>query len=1248
MDRILTQLPKTQFSGLEFSNIVEDIYNLIKQNPNYNANWSDFLNSNAGRMLVEVFAYIADQLATRIDWNVNENFIGTATQRTSIIRLLKLIGYNFSLPVSSQVDVSAKFSIPVGKYTIKPAYTEGSGVFITKTLTAQDLKGKSRTYEAIDFDASSSKFNYKTEIILDTGTELASKLNQSISFFEGVTKVEDLVANSADGQRFTLGSFPVARNSVRVYLLTQNGSDIRETELLNVDNFLDPKAQLTGSGTETYSIPYVINVTDNDSVQVEFGSTSLLPTADRRLPQGSTIRVFYRIGGGADGDLVRLSLQTTESITYLGSKLEIVYSNNSAGVGGEDSETLDHAKYFGPLKMRTAGKTVTEEDYDIILSSNTKTLLSKSYGIKNMPGNFYSKYGMFINPLDVWNFIVMKKSGWDSIPTYNYKYADFGTFNLENQFNGKYAFNSGSFGNSTALKKSNVITYSKNYDYDNLGGRVFNNYVVLKTPDKFKTSIYIPDPINPGSYIANPKMIGSITNTKYDKVLYKNIRDIPNHLVVSDNLDNYFYGDYNKTGIPRLSIQESIHAYYESPIDGTSGFDISGGKNKFILNVDNRCDVLIDLSRSGISPSFVPITTQGTIKGVVEIINESVSSAYGVVAAYQDFGILIPDTSAQVLNLENADEELWDCKISDIIYKVDTGVTQSYTAMLAALNATIGPMYHADFIQNKVNVLCYDIRVTAITAPTVVLQESFTQKDFLVAMGATPLKTTAVPSGSYNNIASVVVRGTSKFLKLTSPNSGINSYLVFKQPLPETSDCSINVFNLNFAADEVIAYTCYGNKTLTIIYKDQTELDFANFIYENGSIGFTPDDRDFVFLNYITDEKNTIKLGSYFNEAYDSSSLLWREVPKTIYNAVYTLDETDSNGIKEFLDVDLSNFQLRFTSNETDANSLFVIPNDYNLLRATNPKIKTLEFTADLMFALKSTGNLKMQVNSGVAKTINLSFMPTLQSIIDGFNDAFDADCGKSVADLADPNKKFAVLDLATSKITLTSFDKKEGQIIIFSGGTNDCSNLLFSGLTGSETTIKASGDYYLEYDVANECMNMVKLENSHNIPDLDFYIHFIVDNRWIPKDTRISKKHTDEDDYLTFMKPYKITGVENTFRRPVFKTFDVTGTIYISTAFPLSQVRNAVSLAIKNTFSLSKANFNKAVRKSEIISVVLQIPGVRYMEITFFGTNSLDESTNVLNTIPGEFDTLIVVSDDVFDASGNQLHGCNFTYNSI
>ena len=66
-----TKLDKTSFSGISFDNIVEDLVGLIKNNPKYNKYWEDYTSNDYTRLLIELFAWITDQLATRIDWYKN-------------------------------------------------------------------------------------------------------------------------------------------------------------------------------------------------------------------------------------------------------------------------------------------------------------------------------------------------------------------------------------------------------------------------------------------------------------------------------------------------------------------------------------------------------------------------------------------------------------------------------------------------------------------------------------------------------------------------------------------------------------------------------------------------------------------------------------------------------------------------------------------------------------------------------------------------------------------------------------------------------------------------------------------------------------------------------------------------------------------------------------------------------------------------------------------------------------------------
>ena len=192
----MAQLPKTAFSGLDYNNIVSDVRALIAENPDYNSNWDDFLNSNAGKMLVDLFAYITDNLATRIDWIVNENFIGTATQKRSIMKMLKLIGYNFTLASAASVDVSLNidgwFSNPFTTtssqqdYYITPPYSASTGTLNIFSFPVTGTDGSTKTFELIPYDETQFAYDYKTGVKINCGDISSPTLTFPLKFKEGI------------------------------------------------------------------------------------------------------------------------------------------------------------------------------------------------------------------------------------------------------------------------------------------------------------------------------------------------------------------------------------------------------------------------------------------------------------------------------------------------------------------------------------------------------------------------------------------------------------------------------------------------------------------------------------------------------------------------------------------------------------------------------------------------------------------------------------------------------------------------------------------------------------------------------------------------------------------------------------------------------------------------------------------------------------------------------------------------------
>jgi hypothetical protein len=578
----LTKLPKTQYSGLDYQNIIEDIIALVTENPEFNEQYDDFLSSNAGRLLTEVFAYITDQLATRIDWAVNENFIGTATQKSSVIKILKLLGYSFNLPESSRVDVSITFKRPVGTFILTEEY-DNSGSINPFSLTAEDKNGDIKNFEVVPY--SGDKFEYKLGKSLETGTAENSNLTHIVSFYEGTTYIENFEAETDNNPIFILSQSPIIENSIRVYLVQEEEGSFLETELEEVNSFLDIKSQ-----SEDYELTFKKNVEENDTITIEFPSVNLVPNSERRLQAGEKIRVFYRVGGGINGNIIARSINTTKNFLINGEKVEVSFINYQSGSGGMDGETIEHATAYAPLSIRTAQKVVTEEDYNIIINSFNNVLKSKSFGNNNSTASeIYEQFGVYIHPLEVWNFILTKKSGWEDLLPSEYQYFKWNDLRLENRFNSLYSFKDGDFDYEATVFSNNII-YSINDGTADLtmdinGDGVdeeFYNYFLITTPTKFKNNIYVDD-------LINSDFKCKITNQELGDNFFFQLNNLNEFIEVNTTNNSLLEGS-----TPTWKIIEDIASFIVSDINIIDGVDFSND-NILDLNFDNRGIINIDV-----------------------------------------------------------------------------------------------------------------------------------------------------------------------------------------------------------------------------------------------------------------------------------------------------------------------------------------------------------------------------------------------------------------------------------------------------------------------------------------------------------------------------------------------------------------------------------------------------------------------------------------------------------------------------
>jgi hypothetical protein len=523
----ITSLPLTQFSGIDFNNIISDITNLVQNNPDFNTNWTDFLSSNAGRMITELFAYITDQLATRIDLVSNETFIGTANQNSSILNLLKMVYYKLSLSSSASADITINLQVPAtGTITLTSAYTPLSGVLNNIfSLTALDKNGTPKNFEFINYNATTRQFDYMSPVnIVGSSTNPISTTN--ITAYEGTSKIITFTSPNNINPHFQLPDNNVVANSIRVYLITTVNETTQEQELLQVDNFLNINASNVNQ-----PIPYVINVTDVGTAEIEFASPAVLPDPSRLYPAGQTIEVFYRVGNGTLGNIAVKSINTTKTIVdSFGNSYPVSFANNSAGENGIDAETIEHAKLNGPLVASTSKKTVTVNDYDVVLSSFTNMLMSKTYGSINAPTDFYKYYGINLSPVQVYNYILLNKNYGNVPPS---QYNNFQWFNsiLQNRFNELYSFNTGSFNIQDSIAGAIIPTFSAIPAY--LGSsQTFNNAFTFYISDTYKSEILTSS----NNYAINPDLKIKFSSNQVSTTFFNLIDVAENHSVQWINL----------------------------------------------------------------------------------------------------------------------------------------------------------------------------------------------------------------------------------------------------------------------------------------------------------------------------------------------------------------------------------------------------------------------------------------------------------------------------------------------------------------------------------------------------------------------------------------------------------------------------------------------------------------------------------------------------------------------------------------
>lgn len=525
----LTKLPLIQYSGLDYDNVIADIKNIIEENPKWKENWGQFYESDAGVFLTQIMAYIADNLSIKLDYLINECFITTASQDANKLKSLKLISYNPSLATAASINIKLELEETVNDKLIFTAERKSTDSVTERSsrimkIIASDIYGNNITFEAIPFNKETNKFEYFSEYSVKAIPSKAiydRDLNGNLlTLYQGETKQTSFTSNESNAVFFTLNDTNIIENSIRVY------DRSTKEEYYNVKSFIQKEAL-----SEEYSIPYVISKNEDNTIRISFANEKILTSVTRRFRAGSTIDVFYRVGGGSIGNIPANFLNKTIKVPLeKGGMINVTVYNEVVGTGGFEAETADEAIINGPLSIRTAEKAVTPEDYDIILNNFKNLLKVKTYSNVNVPNTFKEKYGRYLNPQEVFSFILLNKEH-AGVPASKFNQFPWVNLTKENRFNESYTFSTSSF-NSRIITPSlgNKLTLIQ----DSGTPKLFTNFMVIETDSEIKNNLKVID--EEGNYGVNKNLILKIMKEESDSSYFT---DIPFSLVYDPDDPNY-------------------------------------------------------------------------------------------------------------------------------------------------------------------------------------------------------------------------------------------------------------------------------------------------------------------------------------------------------------------------------------------------------------------------------------------------------------------------------------------------------------------------------------------------------------------------------------------------------------------------------------------------------------------------------------------------------------------------------------
>lgn len=421
--RIYQSFRNADFRSYDFDSLRRTMVNYIREN--YPEDFNDYIESSEYLALIDLIAFLGQNISFRVDLNARDNFLELADRRESVLRLARLISYNpkRNQPANGLLKVTAvkttedltdssgrglasqtiiwndpsnpdwseqftkilNAALPVNNTIGKPNKRELVGGIPTeqykfnaintdlpKYSFSRSINGVSRRFEIVPTDISDGNIIESAPRLGDSfsllffndGRGAGSNTNGFFSHFRqgSLDSGSFTITNPSTNQIISIDATNINNSDVWLYKLDDAG---REVELWTKLDSLEGNNIIFNSINKNIRSVYGVLTRADDRINLIFSDGVF-----GDLPKG-TFKVYFRTSANqrmiiSPADM----LGVTVNIPYLSRRgvpetLTLTYQLKFTVDNASPSETNDSIKQNAPATYYTQNRMVTAEDYNV-------------------------------------------------------------------------------------------------------------------------------------------------------------------------------------------------------------------------------------------------------------------------------------------------------------------------------------------------------------------------------------------------------------------------------------------------------------------------------------------------------------------------------------------------------------------------------------------------------------------------------------------------------------------------------------------------------------------------------------------------------------------------------------------------------------------------------------------------------------------------------------------------------------------